>query len=43
MPDPIVKSPTEARSGTKEGVVRYVLALSIAAVIILFVIGYMVS
>jgi len=43
MPEPIVKSPTAARSGSKEGVVRYVLAISIALVVILFIVGYVVS
>jgi len=43
MLEPNVKSPTSARSGTKEGVVRYVLAISIALVVILFIVGYMVS
>ena len=37
----IVKSPTEARAGSKEGVVRYVLGASIALVIVLFGIGYL--
>ena len=40
MPEPIVKTPTEARSGSKEGVVRYVLAASLALVMILFAIGF---
>ncbi|HXO02245.1 MAG TPA: hypothetical protein VN900_09320 [Stellaceae bacterium] len=39
----IVKSPTDARSASKEGVVRYILAISIALVVILFIVGYMVS
>jgi hypothetical protein len=44
MPDDnIIKSPTDARAGSKEGVVRYILGISIALVVILFVIGYMVS
>jgi len=43
MPEPIVKSPTNARAGSKEGVVRYILAISIALVVILFIVGYMVS
>jgi len=43
MPEPIVKTPTEARAGSKEGVVRYVLAISLALVVILFVVGYIVS
>lgn len=43
MPDRIAKSPTNARAGSKEGVVRYVLGISIALVVILFVVGYLVS
>jgi hypothetical protein len=43
MPDQTVKSPENARAGSKEGVVRYVLAISIALVVILFVVGYLVS
>ncbi|HTW54290.1 MAG TPA: hypothetical protein VME45_20550 [Stellaceae bacterium] len=39
----IVKSPTDARAASKEGVGRYVLGISIALVIILFIIGYLVS
>lgn len=42
MPDPIIKSPNAARSATKEGVVRYVLGISIALVVILFIVGYMI-
>jgi hypothetical protein len=43
MVDRPVKSPTEARAGSKEGVVRYILAVSIALVVILFIVGYMIS
>jgi hypothetical protein len=43
MPQPIVKPPTEARAGSKEGVVRYILAISIALVIILFIASYFIS
>jgi len=43
MPEPIVRSPTQARSASKEGVVRYVLAGSLALVVILLVIGYLIS
>jgi hypothetical protein len=43
MPEPIYKSPTEARSASKEGVARYVLAISIALVVVLFIVGYLVS
>ena len=43
MPERIVKSPTEARAGSKEGVVRYILAISLALVVILFIVSYFVS
>ena len=43
MPDRIVKSPDNARAASKEGVVRYVLVISVALVVILFVVGYLVS
>ncbi|HTQ34101.1 MAG TPA: hypothetical protein VMI30_08035 [Stellaceae bacterium] len=43
MPDPIRKSPTNARAASKEGVGRYVLAISLALVVILFAVGYIVS
>ena len=42
MPEPIVKSPTEARGASKEGVGRYVLAISTALVIVLFAIAFVV-
>jgi hypothetical protein len=41
MDDRTVKSPTDARAGSKEGVVRYILGISIVLVVILFVVGYM--
>jgi hypothetical protein len=43
MPNPIVKSPNQARSASKEGVLRYVLGISIVLVVILFIVGYLVS
>jgi hypothetical protein len=43
MPDQIVKSPDNARAASKEGVVRYVLAISVVLVVILFIVGYLVS
>jgi hypothetical protein len=44
MPDePIVKTPTAARAGSREGVVRYVLAISLVLVVILFIVGYVAS
>ncbi len=39
---PIEKSPTEARQAEKPGVVRYVLAASLALIVIAFVIIYVV-
>ncbi len=43
MTEPIVKTPNDARAGSKEGVVRYILAISLALVAILFIVGYVVS
>jgi hypothetical protein len=43
MAERIVKSPEKARSASKEGVVRYVLAISIVLVVILFAVGWLVS
>jgi hypothetical protein len=43
MPEPIVKSPTQARAASKEGVVRYVLAGSLLLIVVLCAIGYMVT
>jgi hypothetical protein len=40
---PIEKSPTEARQAEKSGVVRYVLAASLALVVIAFAIIYLVA
>jgi hypothetical protein len=37
---PIVVSATEARQATKEGVVRYVLLVSLALVVVLFAAAY---
>jgi hypothetical protein len=36
----IVTSGTQARQGTKEGVVRHVLLASLALVVVLFVVAY---
>jgi hypothetical protein len=36
MAEPIIKTPTDARAGSKEGVVRYVLGISIALVVVAF-------
>ena len=43
MPDPIVKTPDDARASSKERVVRYVLAVSLVLVVVLFIVGYVVS
>jgi hypothetical protein len=42
MNDPQHLSPTEARSGIKLGVMRYVLGISLAAVIIAFIVAFFV-
>jgi hypothetical protein len=38
----IVVDKTEARQGNKEGVVRYVLAISLVLVVVLFAIAYVI-
>jgi hypothetical protein len=43
MEERIVKTPTDARASSKEGVVRYVLGISIALVIILFIVSYFIA
>jgi len=43
MPQHIEKSPIQARAASKEGIVRYVLGISIVLVVILLVVGYLVS
>jgi hypothetical protein len=42
MPERIVRTPTEARAGSKEGVVRYILAISLVLVVILFIASYII-
>jgi hypothetical protein len=37
----IVVTTTEARQATKEGVVRYIFAISLALVVVLFVVAYL--
>jgi high-affinity K+ transport system ATPase subunit B len=37
---PIVVNETEARQATKEGVVRYILLVSLVLVVVLFVVAY---
>jgi hypothetical protein len=39
----VEKSPTAARQASNEGVVRYILMISLALVIIAFVIAYLFS
>lgn len=42
MPDQRIPTPTEARAGSKEGVVRYVLGISLGLSIIALIIVYFV-
>ncbi|HEX5321817.1 MAG TPA: hypothetical protein VFW46_21850 [Stellaceae bacterium] len=42
MPERNISTPTEARAGSKEGVVRYVLGISLALSIIAIAIVYFV-
>jgi hypothetical protein len=37
----LVTTPTRARAGSKEGVVRYILGISIALVVVLFGVSYL--
>jgi hypothetical protein len=39
----IVREPTEARAAAKEGVVRYILGVSMALVVLLFIVAYVVT
>lgn len=39
----VVETPTEARQGSKPGIVRYVLAISLALVVIAFAVAYITS
>jgi hypothetical protein len=43
MDQRIVSTPENARSASKQGVVRYVLAISLLLVVILFAVAYRVS
>jgi hypothetical protein len=43
MAPQIVKTPTEARAAIKPGVTRYILVISTALVVILFVVAYIVA
>jgi len=40
MAKPPVVTDTEARAGTREGVVRYVLLVSLVLVVVLFIVAY---
>ena len=42
MQDRPATDPTKARSGSKEGVVRYILGISITLVVVLFVVSYLI-
>lgn len=42
MNDPQHMPPTEARAGAKLGVMRYVLGISLAAVIVAFILAYLI-
>lgn len=41
--DRIIETPEKARAASKEGVVRYVLGISIVLVVVLFIVGWFVS
>ena len=43
MDDRIVVNETEARQATKEGVVRYILAISLVLVVVLFAVAYLLT
>ncbi len=43
MDQRIVSTPEKARGASKQGVVRYVLAISLLLVIILFVVAYTIT
>jgi hypothetical protein len=44
MAERIVTSPTEkARAGSKEGVVRYILMISVALVVVLLIAAYFIA
>ena len=43
MAQQIIKDPEQARAARKTGVVRYILAVSVALVVILFAVAYIVS
>ena len=41
MAEPIIKTPTDERAGSKEGAVRYVLAISITLALAVFTCAYL--
>ena len=43
MDQRVVETPEQARAGRKHGVVRYILGVSLALVVILFVVAYLIS
>jgi hypothetical protein len=43
MDQRIVLNPEEARQGRKSGVLRYILGVSLALVVILFAVAYVIS
>ena len=43
MDQRVVESPQQASQGQKPGVVRYVLAISLLLVVILFAVAYVIS
>ena len=43
MPQPIMKTPIAARAATKDGVLRYILAISLALVVLLFIASYLIA
>ena len=43
MADRIVKNPNEARASSKEGVVRYILGISLVLIVVLFIVSYFLA
>jgi len=43
MAERIIRGPQKARNASKEGVVRYILVISLVLVVILFAVAYTVS
>jgi hypothetical protein len=42
MQDRPTTDPTKARAGSKEGVVRYILGISLTLVVVLFAVSYLI-